>query len=59
MSPDQGSCVLEARMLIRTHSASPLNGAAANFWDNDMAEFQRQVLLRHRDLSDEELRGEI
>jgi ubiquitin-conjugating enzyme E2 C len=35
-------------------SASPLNGQAAEFWDNDPAEFKRQVLLRHRDLEDDE-----
>ena len=35
-------------------SASPLNGQAAELWDKDMAEFKRQVLLRHRELEDEE-----
>ena len=35
-------------------SASPLNGQAAEFWDKDPAEFKRQVLLRHRDLEDDE-----
>lgn len=35
-------------------SASPLNGEAAELWDNDQAEYQRKVLARHRDLTDEE-----
>ena len=35
-------------------SSSPLNGQAAEFWDNDPEEFKRQVLLRHRDLEDDE-----
>jgi ubiquitin-conjugating enzyme E2 C len=36
------------------HSASPLNGEAAELWDRDQAEFKRKVLARHRDLADEE-----
>lgn len=35
-------------------SSSPLNGQAAEFWDHDPEEFKRQVLLRHRDLEDDE-----
>ena len=35
-------------------SSSPLNGQAAEFWDNNMEEFKRQVLARHRELEDEE-----
>ena len=34
-------------------SASPLNGQAAELWDSDPAEFQRLVLARHQDLSEE------
>lgn len=41
------------------HSASPLNGQAAELWDHDMVEFKRLVLARHRDLSDEELKDEL
>ena len=37
------------------YSASPLNGQAAEFWDKDPAEFKRQVLLRHRELEDDEV----
>ena len=40
--------------LTRPLSASPLNGQAAELWDDDKKEFQRQVLLRHRDIDDEE-----
>ena len=42
------------RLLMRLSSASPLNGQAAEFWDKDPAEFKRQVLLRHRDLEDDD-----
>ena len=34
-------------------SASPLNGQAAELWDNDPAEFKRLVLARHQDLDEE------
>jgi ubiquitin-conjugating enzyme E2 C len=34
-------------------SASPLNGEAADLWDNDMPEFKKKVLARHRDIDDE------
>lgn len=30
-------------------SASPLNGQAAELWDKDRAEYNRQVLLRHEE----------
>ena len=36
------------------NSASPLNAQAAEIWDKDQAEFQRLVLGRHRDLTDED-----
>ena len=38
-------------------SASPLNGQAAEWWDKDKEEFQRLVLSRHRDLTEDELKG--
>jgi len=41
-------------LLGEPNNASPLNGQAAEFWDNDPAEFKRLVLARHRDLTDEE-----
>lgn len=34
-------------------SASPLNGQAAQLWESDSEEFQRLVLARHQDLSDD------
>jgi len=34
-------------------SASPLNGEAAELWDNDMEEFKKKVASRHRDVDDE------
>lgn len=33
-------------------SASPLNGEAANLWDNDQAEFKKKVLARHQEPSE-------
>jgi ubiquitin-conjugating enzyme E2 C len=36
-----------------SHSASPLNGEAAELWDKDMAEFKKKVLGRHRDIEEE------
>ena len=39
--------------LLTSFSASPLNGEAAELWDNDAAEFKRKVLARHRDVDDE------
>lgn len=30
------------------HSASPLNGQAAELWDADPEEFKRHVLARHK-----------
>ncbi|MCJ1325201.1 Ubiquitin-conjugating enzyme E2 11 [Thelotrema lepadinum] len=41
-------------LLGEPNNASPLNGQAAEFWDKDPAEFKRQVLLRHRDLEDDD-----
>ena len=41
-------------MLIYLRSSSPLNGQAAELWDNNMVEFKRQVMARHQDLEDEE-----
>ena len=38
--------------LVR-NSASPLNGQAAELWDNNPAEFKKHVLARHQDLEDE------
>ncbi len=35
------------------HSASPLNGEAAELWDKDPATFQQKVTVRHRDIEDE------
>jgi ubiquitin-conjugating enzyme E2 C len=35
-------------------SSSPLNGQAAELWDNNQDEFKRQVLARHKELEDEE-----
>lgn len=40
-------------MLMTGSSASPLNGQAAELWDSDTAEYQRLVLARHQDLTDE------
>lgn len=34
-------------------SSSPLNGEAAELWDNNQEEFKRKVLGRHRDIEDE------
>lgn len=34
-------------------SASPLNGEAATLWDNDMEEFKKKVVARHRDITDD------
>ncbi|KAF2758752.1 hypothetical protein EJ05DRAFT_485845 [Pseudovirgaria hyperparasitica] len=42
-------------LLGEPNNASPLNGKAAELWDSDPEEFQRQVLARHRDLTDEEM----
>ena len=39
-------------MLTVSASASPLNGQAAELWDNDMEEFKRQVLARHQEMTD-------
>ncbi|KKY24731.1 putative ubiquitin conjugating enzyme [Diplodia seriata] len=42
-------------LLGEPNNASPLNGQAAELWDNDFEEFKRNVLARHRDLTEEEL----
>ena len=44
----------EERLMRIENSASPLNGQAAELWDKDKPEFQRQVLARHRDIEDDE-----
>lgn len=36
-------------------SSSPLNGQAAELWDNDFEEFKRNVIARHQDLTDEDM----
>ncbi|MCJ1253652.1 Ubiquitin-conjugating enzyme E2 C [Lignoscripta atroalba] len=41
-------------LLGEPNNASPLNGIAAELWDKDPTEFNKQVLARHRDLDDEE-----
>ncbi|EFW99092.1 ubiquitin conjugating enzyme [Grosmannia clavigera kw1407] len=40
-------------LLGEPNNASPLNGEAAELWDNDHDEFKRKVLGRHRDVDDE------
>jgi len=40
---------------LTIHSASPLNGQAAELWDKDPAQYKALVLARHRDLTDDEL----
>jgi len=40
-------------LLGEPNNASPLNGEAAELWDNDPTEFKRKVLARHRDVDDE------
>lgn len=44
-------------LLGEPNNSSPLNGQAAELWDKDPAEFQRQVLARHK--TPEELDGGI
>lgn len=39
--------------LTYPHSASPLNGEAAELWDNSPEEFQKKVNGRHQDIEDE------
>ena len=41
------------RALLISHSASPLNGEAAELWDKDPEEFKRKVVGRHREVDDE------
>jgi len=40
-------------LLGEPNNSSPLNGEAAELWDNDPAEFQRKVTARHKDIDDE------
>ncbi|KAF1736540.1 Ubiquitin-conjugating enzyme E2 [Beauveria bassiana] len=40
-------------LLGEPNNSSPLNGEAAELWDNDADEFKRKVLARHRDVEDE------
>lgn len=42
-------------LLGEPNNASPLNGQAAELWDKDAEEFKRNVIARHRDLTEEEL----
>jgi len=46
------ACILQS-LLGEPNNASPLNGEAAEIWDNDPEEFKRKVLGRHRDVDDE------
>lgn len=41
------------KLTMSIHSASPLNGQAAELWDSDPDEFKRLVLARHQDLDEE------
>jgi ubiquitin-conjugating enzyme E2 C len=45
--------VTSSWLVLTGHSASPLNGEAAELWDKDAEEFKRKVLGRHRDIDDE------
>ena len=38
---------------LNFHSASPLNGQAAQLWDSDPVEFRRLALARHQDLDED------
>ncbi|KAF1353796.1 ubiquitin-conjugating enzyme E2 [Delphinella strobiligena] len=50
-----GSVLLSLQSLLgEPNNASPLNGHAAELWDNDFEEFKRNVLARHQDLTDDE-----
>lgn len=42
-------------LLGEPNNSSPLNGKAAELWDNDMEEYKRQVIARHQEPTDEEL----
>lgn len=39
-------------LLGEPNNASPLNGEAAELWDNDQATYRRKVLERHEEPSD-------
>ena len=52
-TPPNGDC-LGSWLTPLVHSASPLNGEAAELWDKDPAEFKRKVLARHVELEDDE-----
>ncbi|KAK2757639.1 Ubiquitin-conjugating enzyme E2 C [Arachnomyces sp. PD_36] len=41
-------------LLGEPNNASPLNGQAAELWDNDFEEYKKHVLARHRDIEDDE-----
>ncbi|QDS70953.1 ubc11 protein [Venturia effusa] len=41
-------------LLGEPNNSSPLNGQAAELWDDDMDEFKKQVLARHRDIEEED-----
>ncbi|OXV07086.1 hypothetical protein Egran_05149 [Elaphomyces granulatus] len=41
-------------LLGEPNNASPLNGQAAELWDNNPQEFRRLVLARHRSVDDDE-----
>ncbi|KAL8971487.1 MAG: hypothetical protein Q9183_001034 [Haloplaca sp. 2 TL-2023] len=40
-------------LLGEPNNQSPLNGKAAELWDHDKPEFQRQVLARHQDIEED------
>jgi ubiquitin-conjugating enzyme E2 C len=40
-------------LLGEPNNASPLNGEAAELWDNDPELFKKKVLARHKDIDDE------
>ncbi|KAI5293654.1 Ubiquitin-conjugating enzyme E2 11 [Ascosphaera atra] len=41
-------------LLGEPNNASPLNGQAAELWDNNPEEYKKHVLARHRDIEDDE-----
>ncbi|EED17406.1 ubiquitin conjugating enzyme (UbcK), putative [Talaromyces stipitatus ATCC 10500] len=41
-------------LLGEPNNSSPLNGQAAQLWDENPEEFKRHVLARHRDIEDDE-----
>ena len=42
------------QLLRYPNPTDPLNGEAAQLWDEDMATFKEKVLARHRELEDDE-----